>query len=104
MRLFSLDPESKKPMRKYSLGMKQKVAIIQAIMEDQKILVLDEAFNALDEESVGILRDLLLHYKDEGKLIILTSHNREDIECLCDYVLCLSKGEIINTIEKQNNE
>lgn len=97
MKLFSLDPGSSKPMRKYSLGMKQKIAIIQAIMENQKILLLDEAFNALDEASSAVLRTLLLQYKDEGKLIIMTSHNSEDIECLCDFVYYISDGKTVGT-------
>ena len=99
MRLFALDPGSPKPMRKYSLGMRQKIGIIQAIMEDQKILVLDEAFNSLDEYTVGLLRELLLAYKKQGKLIILTSHNSEDIACLCDCVHRISGGRIVSREE-----
>ena len=68
MRLFSLDPDSRKPVRKYSLGMKQKLGIIQAIMEDQKLLILDEPFNALDEGAAAILRTLLLRFREEGRL------------------------------------
>lgn len=60
MRLFELDPESKQTMRRYSLGMKQKIGIIQALMENPDILILDEPFNALDEKSVLLLRKLLL--------------------------------------------
>lgn len=73
MRMFDLNPDDKKPVKKYSLGMKQKIAIIQAIMEDQSILVLDEAFNALDDETVEILRGLLIKYREEGKIVIITS-------------------------------
>lgn len=96
MTFFELDPHSKKSVHKYSQGMKQKLGIIQAIMEDPELLVLDEAFNALDENSVFKVRDLLLKYKNEGKLIVITSHNKEDIEVLCDTVFQLVDGEIKN--------
>lgn len=94
MDMFDLDPDATKPMRKYSLGMKQKVGIIQAVMEDQNILVLDEAFNALDEKSAGTLRDLLSKYRNDGKLIVVTSHHREDIDLLCDCVYHISNGKV----------
>lgn len=98
MKLFSLDPEDKKPIRKYSLGMKQKIGIIQAIMEDPSFLVLDEPFNALDESSAEMLKKMLLLYREEGKLIIITSHHREDIEDLCDYVYKMDDGKITESI------
>ncbi len=95
MKLFSLDPGSKKPVKKYSLGMKQKLGIIQAIMENQQLLILDEPFNALDEGTVLMLRDLFLNYKNAGKLIILTSHHDEDIKALCDEVIYLEEGKVV---------
>lgn len=95
MNYFDLDPEEKKPVRKYSQGMKQKLGIIQAIMENQKLLVLDEPFNALDEKSVKLFRELLIEYKKQEKLIILTSHNKEDIESLCDHTYQIQSGQII---------
>lgn len=95
MKMFSLDPQDKKPMKKYSLGMKQKIGIIQATMEDPQLLVLDEPFNALDEATVNMVRSLLLKYKEEGKLIIITSHHREDIEALCDEIVHLENGQIV---------
>lgn len=102
MKLFSLDPESKMPIRKYSLGMKQKLGIIQAIMENQQLLVLDEPFNALDEDTVTRLKDLFLKYREEGRLIILTSHHAEDIKYLCDEVIYLKNGQVYN-IKDLNN-
>ena len=66
--------------------MKQKLAIIQAIMEDPDILILDEPFNSLDEGSVKLVRDILVEEKEKGKVIIISSHNKEDIELLCDKV------------------
>ncbi len=73
-------------VKNYSLGMKQKLAIAQAIMEDQEILLLDEPFNGLDVDSVENIRNLLKDLNKEGKTIILTSHNNEDIEVLCEHV------------------
>ena len=64
-------------------------------MEDQKLLVLDEPFNALDEKSVKLFRELLIEYKKQEKLIILTSHNKEDIESLCDHTHRIQSGQII---------
>lgn len=86
MRLVGLDPSTSQKMKSYSLGMKQKIALAQAIMENQEVLILDEPFNALDIDSVKNIRELLLNYREEGKTIILTSHNQEDIDLLCDQV------------------
>lgn len=94
MQLFSLDPDSRQPVKKYSLGMKQKIGIIQALMEDPSLLLLDEPFNALDEHSVELLRKLLLKCKKEGKLVVITSHHREDIEAVCDSILPMEEGRI----------
>jgi ABC-2 type transport system ATP-binding protein len=94
MRLFDLDPRSKKAMRKYSQGMKQKIGIIQAVMEEQQLLVLDEATNALDEKSVDTFQGLLRQYRQEGRLIILTSHHKEDIESLCDVTYEIDGGRV----------
>jgi len=96
MKIFTLDAESKLPMRKYSLGMKQKIGIIQAIMEEPELLILDEPFNALDEQSVLKLRQILLKKKNEGKLIIITSHNKKDIESICNHVIIMENGRIHN--------
>lgn len=76
----------KQKVKNYSVGMKQKLAIAQAIMEDQETLLLDEPFNGLDVDSVENIRNLLKSLNREGKTIILTSHNNEDIEILCEHV------------------
>lgn len=89
-----LDPDSKKWVGKYSLGMKQRLGIAQAIMEDPNILILDEPMNGLDEKGVEDMRELLLEYRSPGRIILLTSHNREDIEMLCDEVFYLHGGKI----------
>lgn len=95
MKKFSLDPKSKQVLKKYSLGMKQKIGVIQAVMEDQQLLVLDEPFNALDQDTVEMLRVLLKKYKDDGKLIIITSHHSEDIDILCDEIIFIEEGKLI---------
>ncbi|MBF8153150.1 ABC transporter ATP-binding protein [Exiguobacterium sp. TBG-PICH-001] len=94
MRTVGLQPGNRQKVKQYSLGMKQKLAIAQAIMEQQDILILDEAFNALDHDSVLRLRELLLSFKKEGKTIILTSHNQQDIDVLCDAVYRINQGRL----------
>ena len=81
-----LDYKSQKPVAKYSLGMRQRLGIAQAIMEDPSILILDEPFNGLDKEGVLRMRELLKELKKQGKAMILASHNGQDIEELCDVV------------------
>lgn len=99
MKKFSLDPASKQSMKKYSLGMKQKIGIIQAVMENPDLLILDEPFNALDEDSVKLLRELLRQYQKAGKLIIITSHHKEDIDSICNHILMLQEGKIAQVLE-----
>ena len=82
----------KKKVKTYSLGMKQKLAIAQAIFEHPKLLLLDEPTNVLDEESIGDVRKLLLELKEEGVLIIIASHNKEDIELLSDVKIHMVDG------------
>ena len=81
-----LDLKLKRPVGKFSLGMRQRLALAQAIMEDPPILILDEPMNGLDKNGVAEIREFLLKMKNENRLIILASHNREDIEILCDEV------------------
>ena len=95
MRMVGLDPNEKKSFRKYSLGMKQKLGIAAAMMEDPQILVLDEPFNGLDKKGVTEMRSLLLQMKDEGKTIIMASHSSEDIDILCDEVYEMEAGNIV---------
>ena len=94
MRKVGLDPELKKPVGKYSLGMKQRLAIAQATMENQDILILDEPMNGLDKDGVEQMRKLFLSFKEEGKTFLLASHNREDIELLCDEVYEMEHGRL----------
>lgn len=94
MKRFGLDPASKKIVKKYSLGMKQKIGIIQAIMESPELMILDEPFNGLDEATVQMLYGMFKEYKEAGKLLILTSHHKEDIEMLCDTIIKLQEGKV----------
>lgn len=89
MRKVGLDPDLKKTVAKYSLGMRQRLGIAQAIMEDPSVLILDEPFNGLDRYGVAEIRDLLRGLKEAGKSILLASHNAQDIEVLCDDVMDL---------------
>ena len=95
MERVGLDPNSKKKVGKYSLGMRQRLGIAQAIMEHPDILILDEPMNGLDNQGVEDVREILLNLKDEGKSIILASHNKEDIEVLCDEVYEMDHGKLI---------
>lgn len=81
-----LDPSMKKPVAKYSLGMRQRLGIAQAIMENPDVLILDEPFNGLDKNGVVHMRKLIKELKSQGKAILLASHNGKDIEELCDMV------------------
>ena len=91
---FGLDPKSKKKVNKYSLGMRQKLALCQALMEHPKILLLDEPTNALDQHSIDLFRERILEEKKNDTITILTSHNKEDIEILADEKICMEFGKI----------
>ena len=95
MELVQLDPNDKKHVSKYSLGMRQRLGIAQAIMENPSILVLDEPMNGLDNQGVDDMRKLFLKLKEEGKTILFASHNREDISVLCDRLYEIDMGKII---------
>lgn len=86
IRRVGLDPAMRKPVSKYSLGMRQRLGIAQAIMEDPDVLILDEPFNGLDKAGVAHMRELVKELKVQGKSILLASHNVQDIEELCDDV------------------
>ncbi len=94
IRKSGLDPALKKAVSKYSLGMRQRLGIAQAIMEDPEFLILDEPFNGLDKHGVADIRSLLLDLKKQGKTIILASHNSEDIRILCDKVYEMDGGRM----------
>ena len=82
--LVGLDPDSKKHVGKYSLGMRQRLGLAQAVMEDPELLILDEPMNGLDKSGVAEMRELFLELKCQGKTILIASHNPEDTRILCD--------------------
>lgn len=92
MEKVGLDPKSKKHVGKYSMGMRQRLAIAQSIMEEPEFLVLDEPFNGLDIHGVNEMRELFLELKKRGKVILIASHNSEDINILCDNVYSMESG------------
>ena len=94
IRLVGLDPEDKKRVGKYSLGMRQRLGIAQAIMEDPSLIILDEPMNGLDKEGVEEMRVLFSNLRGEGKTILLASHSAEDVDLLCDAVYELDKGRM----------
>lgn len=89
-----LDPDNKLRVGKYSLGMKQRLSIAQAIFEEPDIILLDEPTNAIDEKGIPIIRNILLEEKKRGALIIIASHNKEDLSILYDEILSMEHGEI----------
>lgn len=94
METVGLDPADKTHVEHYSLGMKQKLGLAQAIMENQDILILDEPFNALDYKTYNDIKDILRILQAEGKTILLTSHHYEDLESLCGQIYVLVAGKL----------
>jgi len=92
IRKVGLDPDSRKPVGKYSLGMRQRLGLAQALMEDPSILILDEPLNGLDKHGVVHIRELIKSLRAEGKTILLASHNQMDIDELCDTVCEMDGG------------
>lgn len=95
MELVGLNPDDKKSVRKYSLGMRQRLGIAQALMENPDILILDEPFNGLDKVMTEKIRNLLVDEKKKGKTIILASHNEQDIAYICDRTYTMDGGELV---------
>ncbi len=95
-----LDPENKKPVKTYSLGMRHRLGIAQAIMEHPKLLLFDEPMNGLDREGVLEIRKLFRELREQGTTIILASHYAEDIDTLCDTVHELDHGVISEQLVK----
>ena len=92
---LGLDPDDERPFRKYSLGMKQRLLIAQAIMEEPAFLFLDEPTNALDEEGIYLSREQINKAASRGAVVLLASHSREDIQLLCDEVYRMQDGRIV---------
>ena len=102
MSMVGLDPDDTKKVKKYSMGMKQRLAIAQAIMESPQLLILDEPFNGLDKSGIEHIRKLLLELK-KTTIVLLASHNKEDINLLCDETFELSEG-LLRPVQKESNE
>lgn len=94
MKKVGLSVEDKKKVRKYSLGMKQRLGIAQALMENPELLLLDEPMNGLDRQGVEDMKCLFKRLSEEGKTIILASHHKEDIEDLCDFIYTMEDGKL----------
>lgn len=95
----SLDPDDRRTYKKYSLGMKQKLGIANAIMGEPDVIILDEPINALDEDTVRQIKRVLLELRDQDKLIIIACHDREELEYLSDIIFEMDKGRIIDRKE-----
>lgn len=92
MKTVGLDPANDKPVGKYSLGMRQRLGIAQVLMEDPDFILLDEPMNGLDNEGVVQMREIFIKLKQQGKTFLVVSHNRDDIEALCDEVYEMDAG------------
>ncbi|EQB86313.1 ABC-2 type transport system ATP-binding protein [Clostridium punense] len=91
-----LNPEDKKKFKKYSLGMKQRLGIAQALMENPELIILDEPTNALDSEAIVSIKELLMKMKNNNKLILIASHDKEELEVLSDEIFYIENGSIVN--------
>lgn len=92
--MVGLDSKDKRPFKKYSLGMKQRLVFAQAIFENPSIILLDEPTNSLDENGVNTIRNIIMELKSENRIIIITSHNKEDINILTDKIYTISDGRL----------
>lgn len=97
MRWVGLDPSTPQPVRAYSLGMKQKLGLAQAVMEGQRVQLLDEPFNALDQESTVRIRALMSELRRDGHTVVFTTHQPSDVVTLADRVVRIDGGRIIAT-------
>lgn len=89
-----LDPDDRRPIRKYSLGMRQRILIAQAIMEEPEVLLLDEPTNGLDDRGVEDIRRLISAQAERGAIVCVASHNKEDIALLCDRIFRVDRGRV----------
>lgn len=96
-----LDPDSDKKVKKFSLGMKQRLNIAQAIFENQKIILLDEPTNALDEDAVQLIYKIIREEKSRGATIIVATHHKEDLKEVCDVILKITEGKIVEENENK---
>jgi ABC-2 type transport system ATP-binding protein len=99
-----LDPADKRPYRKYSLGMKQRLGIAAALMENPELILLDEPINALDEDGVRLVRDLLLEHKARGALIVVACHDFDELRFLSDEIIEMYEGRVTKRYEVTDDE
>ena len=104
MYYFNLHPEDKKKVKNYSLGMKQKIGLISALMENPKLILLDEPLNALDEESANKLLQILKERKEQGVLIVVASHDKEELSFLADHMITMKDGRVISRKKEEGYE
>lgn len=97
---FGLETTSKKKYGEFSLGMRQRLSLAQAFMEQPELIVLDEPTNALDEKGIKEFHEIALEAKNDGATIIIASHSKEDIDILCDKIFCMENGKITKEFEK----
>lgn len=97
---FGLEPTSKKKYGEFSLGMRQRLSLAQAFMEQPELIILDEPTNALDEKGIKEFHEIALEAKNDGATIIIASHSKEDIDILCDKIFCMENGKITKEFEK----
>ena len=101
LEIVGLDPDSDKKVKKFSLGMKQRLNIAQAIFENQKIILLDEPTNALDEDAVQLIYKIIREEKSRGATIIVATHHKEDLKEVCDVILKIAEGKIVEENENK---
>ena len=91
-----LSPDDSRKYKKYSLGMKQRLGIAAAIMENPEILIFDEPTNALDEEGIRVLIEIIKDMKEKGSLIVIASHDRIFLNTISDYIYTIKQGKFID--------
>lgn len=101
---IGLDPDDKRTYRKYSLGMKQKLGIAAAVMENPDIIILDEPINALDDSGTEQVRQILMKHKQRGALIIIACHDADELEFLSDEIIEIAEGKIQPKKDKKSNK
>lgn len=99
MTAVGLDPSSKKHVGKFSLGMRQRLGIAQALLDDPELIILDEPMNALDRQGVADMHKIFLELRAKGKTILLASHYMQDIDTLCDDVYEMDQGTITKYVK-----
>lgn len=101
---IGLDPDDKRTYRKYSLGMKQKLGIAAAVMENPDIIILDEPINALDDSGTEQVRQILMKHKQKGALIIIACHDADELEFMSDEIIEIAEGKIQPKKDKKSNK